>query len=100
MTCDSTNSNITKKTRKNIGMATRNSLRVEIYNRNKADKNNPFHVNFVEREYIHAKKRKLNATEKAYNKAKKQFDKYHQIHNPGIYFDFSTDDETDDYTTT
>ena len=80
-------------------MATRNSLRIEIKNKNKADKNNPFHVNFVEREYTPAKKRRYNAAEKAYNKAKKQFDKYHQIHNPGIYFEFTTDDENEDYTT-
>ena len=79
-------------------IATRKSPRLEIKNRNEADRNNPFHVNFVEREYTPPKKRRFSATEKAYNRAKKEHDDYYRKKYPGIYFNFETDDD-EDYTT-
>ena len=84
--------------RQKFGTPTRKSSRLEIKNRNKADRNNPFHVDFVEREYTTPKKRRFNEAEKAYNKAKTEHDDYFRKKCPGLHFHFETDDE-EDYTT-
>ena len=98
MTCDTTILDIVTETNQKLKTPTRTSPRLEIQNRKKADRNNPFHVDFVEREYTPPKKkRRLSVTEKEYNRRKKLHDDYHQK-NTGLYFEFESDDE-EDYTT-